>query len=156
VLLLEWRGRRLLFTGDAEWKGKAVKKGRRNGCWDVMLSMKENETHLSEPLDFLKLGHHGSVNGTPYVDQENAEQPILDKILPKEGKAKVVVSTLRGVHGEKKRVPYLPMMKELGLRIDNGRKYSDNPDDLQPQRTDCEGEWIDTWIKPALNWTPTG
>lgn len=157
VLLLEWRGRRLLFTGDAEWKGKSVKKGRRNGCWDVMLMMDENKGHLSKPLDFLKVGHHGSVNGTPFVDKEDAEQSILDKMLPKGGKAQVVVSTLAGKHGEQKEVPYHSLMKELGLRIDNAREYSDEPGLLQPQRTDRESEpWIDVTVEPAPDWVPNG
>jgi beta-lactamase superfamily II metal-dependent hydrolase len=152
VLLLEWRGRRLLFAGDAQWKGRRVKKGRRNSCWDVMLKMLESEAHLSKPLDFLKVGHHGSVNGTPFVDQKNAEQSILDKILPKEGGAQVVVSTLAGKHGEKKEVPYLQMMKELGFRSNNRREYPDDLGVLQPQRTDGERKpWIDVTIKPASN-----
>lgn len=157
VLLLEWRGRRLLFTGDAEWKGKSVKKGRRNGCWDVMLKMDENKAHLSKPLDFLKVGHHGSVNGTPFVDKEDVEQSILDKILPKGGKAQVVVSTLAGKHGEQKEVPYHLLMKELGFRIDNAREYSDEPGLLQPQRTDKESEpWIDVTVEPAPDWISNG
>ena len=139
VLLLEWRGKRLLFTGDAEWKGNTVKKGHRNSCWDVMLKMNRKEDHLSKPLDFLKVGHHGSINGTPFVDKEGVEQKILDKIIPRGGKAQVVISTLAGKHGEKKKVPYPNLMKELGLRAANACKYPKDPDipnDLQPQRTD--------------------
>lgn len=152
VLLLEWRGCRLLFTGDAEWKGRSVRKGRRNSCWDVMLKKLESEAHLSKPVDFLKVGHHGSVNGTPFVDQKNAKQSILDKILPKEGCAQVVVSTLAGKHGEKKKVPYLQMMKELGFRSKNRCEYPGDPGILQPQRTDVERKpWIDVTIKPASN-----
>jgi beta-lactamase superfamily II metal-dependent hydrolase len=150
VLLLEWRGRRLLFAGDAQWAGKGVRKGRQNSNWDVMLKVLANEDHLSKPLDFLKVGHHGSVNGTPFVDKKNAKQTVLDKILPKQGGAKVVVSTIAGKHGEKKEVPYIQLMKELGLRCTNSCEYAENPGVRQPQRTDGErGPWIDIKIEPA-------
>ncbi|NIV29295.1 MAG: hypothetical protein GWN58_07250, partial [Anaerolineae bacterium] len=67
VLLLEWRGRRLLFTADAEWQGKGVREGRRNSTWDVMLHHPEVEQLLTrQPLDLLKVAHHGSHNGTPF------------------------------------------------------------------------------------------
>lgn len=49
VFLLEWRGWRLLFAGDAEVRS-----------WQTM----EREGVLA-PVDFLKVAHHGSHNGTP-------------------------------------------------------------------------------------------
>lgn len=58
VFMLEWRGRRLLFAGDAEvrsWRTIPVEK--------------------LQPVDFLKVGHHGSHNGTPDAE-------ILERILP--------------------------------------------------------------------------
>src|SRR6185369_4069042 len=63
VLLIEWKKRRLLFVGDAEWDGE-FKDGKHNGSWNVMWE-KHRKTHLSKPLDFLKIGHHGSINATP-------------------------------------------------------------------------------------------
>lgn len=48
VLELEWRGWRLLFTGDAEL-----------GSWKKM-----HEQHLIKPAHFVKVSHHGSHNGT--------------------------------------------------------------------------------------------
>lgn len=151
VLLLEWRGRRLLFTGDAKWDGKGVTKGRHSTCWDVMLEM-DKKGHLSKPLDFLKVGHHGSVNGTPFVDEEGAEQFILDKILPEHGEAHVVVSTRAGKRGKKKKIPYSHLMEELGRRAANACKYSEDPeipDILQPQRTDREKQPIDVKLTPV-------
>ena len=59
VFALEWRGWRLLFSGDAEVKS-----------WKVM--QREN---VLRPVHFLKVAHHGSHNGTP-ADE------ILDAILP--------------------------------------------------------------------------
>lgn len=147
VLLLEWRGRRLLFAGDAEWKGKEVHTGGRNASWDVMLKKDKGVGHLSKPLDFFKVGHHGSINGTPFfVDRAGTAQPaILDRILPKEGNARVVISTCAG---EYRGVPYPNLMKELGRRAANARSYPDIPDP-QPQRTDEERHSIDVELEPV-------
>jgi beta-lactamase superfamily II metal-dependent hydrolase len=59
VFCLEWRGWRLLFPGDAEqrsWKTMA-----RHGALG--------------PVHFLKVGHHGSHNGTPPAD-------LLEQLFP--------------------------------------------------------------------------
>jgi hypothetical protein len=140
VLLLEWRGRRLLFTGDAEWQGTGVEAQRRNSTWDVMLHIPEVKQILLQPLDFLKVAHHGSHNGTPFhkKDKENA---LKKMVLPK--RTHVVVSTIYGVHGDKNRVPYPPLMQELGKLAANKRKYpNDHEESLrdfnQPRRTDLE------------------
>jgi len=60
VFCLEWRGWRLLFPGDAEEKS-----------WAIM----DSKGMLDAPVDFLKIGHHGSHNGTPSTK-------LLDRILP--------------------------------------------------------------------------
>jgi len=62
VFYLEWRGYRLLFTGDAEERS-----------WRTM-----DRERMLKPVHFLKVSHHGSYNGTP-------EPELLDKILPHEG-----------------------------------------------------------------------
>jgi hypothetical protein len=59
VFLLEWRGWKLLFPGDAEQES-----------WRMM-----DEQGVLEPVHVLKIAHHGSWNGTP-------QGAILDKILP--------------------------------------------------------------------------
>lgn len=59
VLQIEWRGYRLLFPGDAE-----------QASWAMMSSLA-----LLQPVHFLKVGHHGSWNGSP----RNA---LFDQILP--------------------------------------------------------------------------
>lgn len=59
VFCLEWRGWRLLFPGDAEHRS-----------WKEM-----NKRGLLKPVHFLKVGHHGSANGTPPPE-------LLEKILP--------------------------------------------------------------------------
>ena len=59
VFSLEWRGWRLLFPGDAEERS-----------WQVMTARRRlPDVHL------LKVGHHGSHNGTPPPE-------ILDALLP--------------------------------------------------------------------------
>ena len=107
VLLLEWHGRRLLFPGDAEWSGSyggEVKKGRSNSSWNVM--WQERKADLSHPLDFLKIGHHGSVNATPWAppdaktQKEHPISQILDALLPRpaageQPTAKAIASTER-------------------------------------------------------------
>lgn len=59
VFCLSWRGWKLLFPGDAEHRS-----------WKTMQKHK-----VLEPVHFLKIGHHGSNNGTPPAE-------ILDKIMP--------------------------------------------------------------------------
>ncbi len=59
VFCLAWHAWRLLFPGDAE---------RRS--WRQM-----NKVGRLAPVDFLKVGHHGSANGTPPPE-------LLDKVLP--------------------------------------------------------------------------
>jgi metallo-beta-lactamase superfamily protein len=53
VLLFEYRGRRLLFPGDAQW-----------GNWKSWIEQPESAA-LLEQVDFLKVAHHGSHNATP-------------------------------------------------------------------------------------------
>jgi len=59
VFCMEWRGWRLLFPGDAEQKS-----------WQVMKAK-----GVLKPVHFLKVSHHGSINGTP-------DPEILDLVLP--------------------------------------------------------------------------
>jgi len=72
VFALEWRGKRLLFAGDAELKS-----------WSMM-----HAKNVLKPVDFLKVSHHGSHNGTP-------DAAILDAFFPAGNAAKrdAVIST---------------------------------------------------------------
>ena len=63
ILLIEWKGKRLLFVGDAEWDG-AYKEGKGTCAWNVMWNLRKEK--LKGPLAFYKIGHHGSVNATPW------------------------------------------------------------------------------------------
>jgi beta-lactamase superfamily II metal-dependent hydrolase len=133
VLLIEWRKRRLLFVGDAEWHGE-FKEGKDNGSWNVMW-VKQHDMHLNAPLDFLKVGHHGSVNATPVPDAVSAPSQrkngipsvnlILDTLLPlpKAGKAPVaqaIVSTEREFYAP---IPEGKLLVELAKRVANVRDY---------------------------------
>jgi len=53
VLLLRYRGKTMLFPGDAQWGG-----------WQSWIGTDEARRLLGE-LDFLKVAHHGSHNATP-------------------------------------------------------------------------------------------
>ena len=159
VLLLEWHGKRLLFPGDAEWSGSygaRVERGRSNGSWNVM--WQERKEDLSKPLDFLKIGHHGSENATPWAPPDKTthkEHPIseiLDALLPRPAAgalptAMAIASTLRT-----SRWPSIPdpaLMQEIGLRVANctptltwktPHRTHVPAGKPQPQRTDLEAQ----------------
>jgi hypothetical protein len=160
VLLIEWKQKRLLFVGDAEWTNTFV-DGNQNGSWNVMWNLRKAD--LAKPLDFLKIGHHGSENATPWSEDGGPESEparILDAILPlpqgnSQAKAKALVSTSRTNTYES--IPRAALLEELGKRVRNGRNYQielgdsrasallryddlEKPwlDKLQPMRTDLE------------------
>ncbi|MCJ7515072.1 MAG: hypothetical protein MUO89_03755 [Dehalococcoidia bacterium] len=105
VFELTWRGNRLLFTGDAELKS-----------WQMM----DNNTTL-QPVDFIKIGHHGSRNAAPPLK-------IMEKILPKQrrDKAVAVVSTFPGTYND------VPNREALALINERTRKiYRTDDDDIK-------------------------
>jgi beta-lactamase superfamily II metal-dependent hydrolase len=59
VFCVHWRGKKLLFAGDAGL-----------GSWRMMA-----KEVVLEPVDFIKVSHHGSHNGTP-------DDEVFDAILP--------------------------------------------------------------------------
>lgn len=123
VLLIEWKGKRLLFVGDAEWDG-AYKEGKGNCAWNVMWNLRKKQ--LDGPLAFYKIGHHGSVNATPWGLTEAAKKgeplAILNAILPVASKAgaKAIVSTRRGNY---KTIPRSDLLAEIGKRVSNTKSY---------------------------------
>lgn len=128
ILLIEWRGRRLLFVGDAEWND-AYREKKRNFSWNTAWKLRNRE--LNKPVDFLKIGHHGSINATPWNDKEDGvvtePSTILDAILPlPKGKtrptAQAIVSTERTFY---KVIPRATLLVELGRRVSNTRIYQD-------------------------------
>jgi hypothetical protein len=99
VFCLEWKGWRLLFPGDAEEKS-----------WAIM----DRCGVLDGGVDFLKIGHHGSHNGTPAAK-------LLDKLLPIDGKRRfAAVCTCSGVYGDtpETAVPNETTLSELRRRCE--------------------------------------
>jgi len=72
----------LLFAGDAEEES-----------WAQMVRRK-----TVTPVDFLKIAHHGSINGMPFKGQGS----VLDALLRTNKRTTALVSTCRGVYGESK------------------------------------------------------
>jgi beta-lactamase superfamily II metal-dependent hydrolase len=124
VLLVEWKGKRLLFVGDAEWEAK-FKEGKGNSSWNTIWNRQRKL--LDKPIDFLKVGHHGSINATPWgegIERDPAKpyEPvdILEAILPEGSSAKAGVSTERGRY---RTIPEAKLLVDLGRRIGNSKKY---------------------------------
>ena len=153
VLLIEWQKRRLLFVGDAEWEGE-FREGKHNGSWNVMWE-KHRDTHLSAPVDFLKIGHHGSINATPPPAEELPKSKkltptgihaLLDTILPvpKAGAqptAQAIVSTEREFYNP---IPECKLLVDLARRISNTRSYGDG---LKKKGIDPKSVWATTKAK---------
>jgi beta-lactamase superfamily II metal-dependent hydrolase len=96
VFLLEWRGWRLLFTGDAEIRS-----------WRTM-----DRHRQLRPVHFLKVGHHASHNGTP-------PDELLERILPRrpqdDRQRYALVSTCAGTYAG---VPDRATTARLRRRVD--------------------------------------
>jgi len=93
VFALKWKKWTLLFAGDAEL-----------GSWKMM-----HEKGVLEPVDFLKVSHHGSHNGTP-------SEETLDQFMPRDAKAKqrkAVISTWDKTYSG---IPHSPTNNKLGCR----------------------------------------
>lgn len=138
VLLVEWKGRRLLFPGDAQCDSK-------RSSWNIMLD-RGAKPHLTKTLDFLKVGHHGSANATPYKLRTESNKSLLDTLLSK-ARSRVVVSTKAGTYDN---MPDRTIMEEaLGPRASNATKY-EGESQKQPQRTDKENKpYIEVLIPPS-------
>jgi beta-lactamase superfamily II metal-dependent hydrolase len=150
VLLIEWKKRRLLFVGDAEWEGE-FQEGKHNGSWNVMWE-KHRGTHLKAPVDFLKVGHHGSINATPPALEQRPKSKkvvagaasvyqILDAILPvpKKGAkpaAQAIVSTEREFYNP---IPECKVLVDLARRVSNTRDYSKS---LTAKKIDPKSIWV--------------
>lgn len=114
VFCLEWRGWRLLFPGDAEAKS-----------WEVM-----RRKHALQPVDFLKVAHHGSHNGTPTGAAFDA---ILPLVSPDGRERKAAISTWTGTYSG---VPQALTIERLRSRA-NLVSTLDQPD--QP--------WVDVFFE---------
>lgn len=128
VFLLTWRGRRLLFTGDAECKftrSGRFEAGKQNFSWNVMWA--RHRALLEEPLDFLKVGHHGSDNATPWIgdEPENEANQILDALAPPgDRRLYAIVSAARHASWPGN-IPRRVLLEALGERVANPRLYDE-------------------------------
>jgi hypothetical protein len=80
VFCLEWRGWRLLFSGDAEEKSWATMRAKG----------------VLKPVHFLKVSHHGSHNGTP---DEDTLDLVLPRVAPDDRRRTALVSTWDRTYG---------------------------------------------------------
>lgn len=145
VLLIEWKGKRLLFVGDAEWE-REFREGKQNGSWNVFWE-KQHKNLLSTPIDFLKIGHHGSINATPPWQRSGKAAPrspsitdVLDVLLPvpedgKEPTAQAIVSTEREFYAP---IPNCDLLVDLARRVKTRRNYGEA---LKAKKIDPEGLW---------------
>ncbi|MFH1556052.1 MAG: hypothetical protein ABII76_14495 [Pseudomonadota bacterium] len=93
VIELEWEGWILLLPGDAEEKS-----------WAIM-----DRKGLLRPAHFLKVSHHGSVNGTP----PEVYEKVLPEVAPDDRARIAVVSTFNGSYPG---VPNADTLTALGNR----------------------------------------
>ncbi|AZO33575.1 MAG: metallohydrolase [Mesorhizobium sp.] len=151
VLLIEWSDKRLLFVGDAEWSSD-FKLGKMNGSWNVMWNKRKEI--LGKPVDFLKIGHHGSENATPW-DMGNKKKTeavdILEAILPlpkngEQAKATAVVSTERGKYPT---IPRALLMTEIARRIRDPRIYKPFLKDFKPKDPADFAAYEADWLNQA-------
>jgi beta-lactamase superfamily II metal-dependent hydrolase len=149
VLLIEWKDKRFLFVGDAEWHG-AFKKKKMNGSWNVMWN--ERKELLGKSIDFLKIGHHGSENATPWdmgSGEDTEEAKILEAILPlpqagSKPTARAVVSTERGKY---RTIPRGQLMKEIARRVDGVTNYANDLRDYIPKDVADFEAYEREWLK---------
>jgi hypothetical protein len=109
VLLLEWRGKRLLFTGDVQHTGWEVMEAQDN-------QLPAADRQLTGPLAFLKVGHHGSHNATPFKPTGPPQPAILRNLLPTEQQDEAVTAVSVTPHGSYDNIPLEGLLAELGRR----------------------------------------
>lgn len=90
VVLATVGQKKLLFTGDAEVES-----------WEQMRKPKRK---LLQPVDFLKVSHHGSWNGTPKFNGQSVVEILFPAKPMKSGVA--LVSTKSNVYGTVNKVPH--------------------------------------------------
>lgn len=91
VFVLTFKGKRLLFAGDAQY-----------GSWDAWLS-KDGSAELLDRIDFYKVSHHGSHNGTPRAAVEGFRRSRVAAMVSTQTKPW-------------KSIPRLPLMEALADR----------------------------------------
>ncbi len=95
VVRVTVNGKILLFPGDAEQESWAQMRDRR----------------LLAPVDFLKIAHHGSINGMPF----EGPTAVLSRLVKPRRQTIALVSTCRNVYGksEETMIPHGRLMQAL-------------------------------------------
>jgi beta-lactamase superfamily II metal-dependent hydrolase len=101
-LLLEYRGKTLLFPGDAQW-----------GNWESLLGK----------VDFYKVGHHGSHNATPHgaLELMNAKNVV----------AMASTDTVKSFNRGSFPVPYPKLVNAVKKQVGNRYAQSDELDEVK-------------------------
>ncbi len=120
VLLFEVAGVRLLFPGDAQW-----------GSWDEW--MRSSTLTRDGGLDFLKLSHHGSHNGTPQTAVKQLAQRGL----------RTMASTIpHAHHGVPKESLLTALEKATGVEVVRSDVAVSNRARL-PEGFSATSRWVD-------------
>lgn len=112
VVRLTVEGKVLMFCGDAEVES-----------WRVM-----KEKGLLEPVDVLKIAHHGSVNGMPF---EGADS-VVDRLLKPGKQTTAIVSTCRGAYPASSRATEIPSAGLMRLLRAKCKEVVDTEQDAVP------------------------
>jgi hypothetical protein len=94
VFCLNWRGWKLLFTGDAEVRS-----------WKTM-----NKHNVLSPVHFFKVSHHGSANGMPTLD-------LLKRMLPRDHEMEALLSTYPDVYSGVPDNGMVQMLETQGVKV---------------------------------------
>jgi hypothetical protein len=117
VVLFQFKGKRLLFVGDAQagnwehWLYKTNTPDKTGGA-----AMASDAQSILSSLDFYKVGHHGSTNATP--------KAVVEALGPGDRKLAAMCSTQDGVYGKENpadpskgtEVPRIPLLAALGVK----------------------------------------
>jgi len=122
-LLLQYKGRTLLFPGDAQW-----------GNWQSWQS--EWDSILAD-IDFYKVGHHGSHNATPHE--------ALDKMTGKSVAAMASTDTVTAFNRGKFPVPYSKLVTAVKKQV--GDRYAQSDQIAKAGAPFKPGEaWLDYFV----------
>jgi beta-lactamase superfamily II metal-dependent hydrolase len=121
-LLLEYRGKTLLFPGDAQW-----------GNW---MSWQSEWESLLGNIDFYKVGHHGSHNATPHG--------ALDLMKAKNVVAMASTDTVKSFNRGHFPVPYPKLVNAVKAQVGNRYAQSDELAEVKaPFKAPKDERWCD-------------
>ena len=130
VLLIEWKKRRLLFVGDAEWEGE-FKEGKHNGSWNVMWEKHregapEGAARLPEDRPSRQHQRHAAARrpsdpseegGSPTASTRSSTRSCRSRRRAKPT-AQAIVSTEREFYNP---IPECKLLVDLARRVSNTR-----------------------------------